>query len=142
MRRARNDQGMLMAEIVVHVDQIGTSTSRGTVRSHQVLIDRPVPKGGEDRGPLGGEYLLLSLAGCFMSNLLAAARARDIPATDLRIHAVGTLGESPERMVHATLTVSGQSAGDQLQKLATIAERACIVTNTLRLALPISVVCK
>src|SRR4051812_9528234 len=130
-----------MAEIVVQVDQVGPTTSKGTARSHQVLIDRPAAKGGEDRGPFGGEYLMMSLAGCFLSNLLAAARARDIAATDVRIHAVGVIGDSPERVVEATLTVTGPSAGDQLEKLAAIAERACIVTNTLKRAMPIAVVC-
>ena len=50
--------------IEVRVEQVGPSTSKGVARSHTVLIDRPVPKGGADQGPLGGELLLLALGGC------------------------------------------------------------------------------
>ena len=59
----------------VQFESIGPSTSRATARLHTVLVDRPTAKGGEDRGPLGGEYLLVALGGCFLSNLLAAIRA-------------------------------------------------------------------
>jgi putative redox protein len=104
-----------------------------------VIIDRPVEKGGTDQGPLGGEYLLLALAGCFMSNLLAAARTREIAVAGLTIQAVGTLSASPERLTAATLTLAGHPDKDELRKLATIAERSCIVTNTLNQSLPIRV---
>ena len=51
--------------ISVEVEQVGPSTGSATARSHTVFVDRPVEKGGNDRGPLGGEYLLMSLGGCF-----------------------------------------------------------------------------
>jgi len=128
-----------MGHMAVQIDQIGQSTSRGTARSHQILIDRPVAKGGEDRGPLGGEYLVLALGGCFMSNLLAAARARDIVVSGLSIQATATIEESPDRITAITLRISGHNDRAQLQKLVTVAERACIVTNTLRHAVAISI---
>ena len=40
-------------------------------------MDRPGPKGGQDKGPMGGEALLMGLGGCFMSNLLAAVGRAD-----------------------------------------------------------------
>ncbi len=55
-----------MADIIVEVRQFDKSaTSEGSVRGHRVLIDRPEDKGGLDRGPMGGEMLLLALGGCF-----------------------------------------------------------------------------
>ena len=39
--------------------------------------DRPQEKGGEDRGAMGGEHILMGLGGCLSSNLLAAIRARE-----------------------------------------------------------------
>lgn len=38
-----------------------------------------------------GEVLLLSLGGCFMSNLLAAALSRAIPIQDARLEISGEL---------------------------------------------------
>jgi putative redox protein len=117
----------------VRVEQVGPSTARGIARSHSVLIDRPVTKGGEDRGPLGGEYLLLALGGCFMSNLLAAIRAREAAVSDVRITVSGAIQGAGDRFSGLTLTVAATYDDSELmRKLVTIAERSCIVTNTLR----------
>ena len=117
----------------VRIEQVGPSTSRGLARSHSVLIDRPVAKGGEDQGPLGGEYLLLALGGCFMSTLLAAIRAREATVSDVRITVNGTIEGAPDRFTALALTIAATHQDAELmKKLVTIAERSCIVTNTLR----------
>ena len=127
--------------IEVHVDQIGPKTGKGTARSHSVLIDRPVEKGGEDRGPLGGELLLLSLGGCFLSNLLAAIAARSADVSDIRIVVSGTIGGAPERFEAMTLRVAAKYGDKNLMtKLVAIAEQGCLVTNTLKNAVVVSVV--
>jgi putative redox protein len=98
-----------------------------------VLIDRPTAKGGEDRGPLGGEVMLVALGGCYMSNLLAAIRAREAKVSDVRITVVGEVGGSPDRVEAFTLKIRAKyDDRDEMQKLITIAERVCIVTNTLK----------
>ena len=63
-------------QVQVNVRQIGSSYSEGTARDHKAIMDRPEAKGGENRGAMGGEHLLMSLGGCFMSNLLAAIQSR------------------------------------------------------------------
>jgi putative redox protein len=117
----------------VRIEQVGPTTAKGIARTHSVLIDRPVAKGGEDRGPLGGEYLLLALGGCFMSNLLAAIRAREAAVSDVRITVTGTIEGPPDRFTALALTIAAtHHDAELLGKLVTIAERSCIVTNTLR----------
>lgn len=126
--------------ISVDVVQIGPSTSQATARTHSVLIDRPQEKGGEDRGPLGGELLLVSLGGCFMSTLLAAIRTREADVSGVRVTVTGTIGGVPDRFESMTLRVSAKhSDADSLRKLLLMAERGCLVTNTLRDAVVISV---
>jgi len=49
--------------VSVEIEQVGPSTGQATARTHTVFVDRPTDKGGHDRGPLGGEYLLVSLGG-------------------------------------------------------------------------------
>jgi putative redox protein len=113
-----------------HVDQI---TSRATVRTHTALVDRGVAKGGMDRGPAGGEYLLVALGGCFTSHLLAAIRAREAAMTNVRVDVTGTMDGTPEHFTEFTLDVSGDCADPELaRKLVTIAGRGCQVVNTLR----------
>jgi putative redox protein len=123
------------------VYQVGPSAGRGTVRAHSVLIDRPTDKGGADRGPMGGELLLLALGGCFMSNLLAAIRARESAVSDVRITVDATVDGTPERMTGYTVRVAARyQDASEMEKLVTIAERGCIVANTLKAAAPVAIV--
>jgi putative redox protein len=69
---------LVVATLDVRVQLVEGSVSLASGRGHAVVIDRPVDKGGSDLGFLGGELLLASEGGCFLSNLVAAARAREI----------------------------------------------------------------
>jgi putative redox protein len=130
-----------MANILqVQVQQIGQSVSRGTVRSHTVLVDRPVAKEGTDQGPMGGELLLVSLAGCFMSNLLAAIRARSAAVSNVHIVVEGTLENAPPHFSAITMKIQAEySDRTEMEKLITISERSCIVANTLKQAVKLEV---
>jgi putative redox protein len=126
--------------IAVEVEQVGPTTGKGTARSHSLLIDRPAEKGGQDRGPLGGELLLLSLGGCFLSTLLAAINTRSAEISDVRVSVTGTIGGVPERFESMSLRVTARCAdADLLRKLVGLAERGCLVTNTLKDAVVISI---
>ncbi len=130
----------MSATIEIELSQAGPTTTEAAIRSHRVLIDRPEAKGGEDRGPMGGELLLSSLGGCFASNLFAAARARDVNLQGLSIRVSGTLDASPARFSAISMRVSRPGEHrEELEKLVVIAERACIVANTLRAAVDLSV---
>src|SRR5215510_4530960 len=112
-------------QLQASLEQVGATTSRAKVRSHTVFVDRPVDKGGADKGPLGGEYQLVALGGCFTSHLLAAIRARDCEISGVKVDVTGTLDGTPERFTEFTLTVSATCADiDALRKAVTIAERA------------------
>ena len=129
-----------MPTIEVRVDQIGAIASKGTARNHTVLIDRPEAKGGTDRGPMGGELMMIGLGGCFMSNLLAAIGARDAKVSGVTVRVSGTVEPNPDRITSVKMTVSAQHEdAEQMQKIITIAERACIASNTLKQAIPVSV---
>jgi putative redox protein len=117
----------------IQVRQVSASTSEATFRTHHVLIDRPVEKGGTDRGPMGGDLFLASLGGCFMSNLLAAIRARGEQISDAHLEVIGTIAESPARFSALELYVTADGANPELlEKLVEIADRGCIMMNTLR----------
>lgn len=126
-------------EVHVQVNQISASTSECTARQHKALSDRPEAKGGADRGPMGGEMLLMGLGGCFMSNLLAAVKAREAAVSDLNVALSATLTEAPARFSEVKLTISGNYADKAgMEKLVTIAERGCIVANTIKDAVQLS----
>lgn len=129
-----------MAEIQITVDQQSSTTAHAAVRGHDVLIDRPKAKGGTDQGPMGGELLLVALGGCFMSNLLEAVRTREAPISDISATISGTLSSAPPRFSDVTMRVSGQYEDRALfEKLVTMSERSCIVANSLKDGLTLSI---
>jgi putative redox protein len=120
-------------QLQASLEQVGPTTSRAKVRSHTVFVDRPADKGGADEGPLGGEYQLIALGGCFTSHLLAAIRAREFEICDVKVEVTGTLDGTPERFTEFTLSVSATCDDrESLSKAVLIAERACQVVNTLK----------
>ena len=127
-------------KVQVKVDQISATACRGTARHHSVVMDRPEAKGGEDQGPMGGETLLMSLGGCVMSNLLAAGIARNSALSDVRLEITGELAGTPSRFETIEMTVfSSLTDRPLLEKLVIIAERGCIVANTLKQGLRVTI---
>jgi putative redox protein len=99
-----------------------------------------VAKGGEDTGPMGGELFLAAIGGCFMSTLLAAIRAREAAISDISTRVTGVLTDAPARFSRIELLVRSEEADPEvLGKLVDLAERGCIMMNTLRDKLEIRV---
>ncbi len=130
-----------MPAVSVTINQMGPSASSASVRGHSLTMDRPEAKGGSNQGMMGGEALLSGLGGCFTSNLLAAAVARSIPIGNVKTVVTGQLSdEGPSRFVAINLSVACDGCStDEFSKLVTIAERGCIVANTLRTSVELSV---
>src|SRR3954451_25072386 len=128
------------AEIHVQVTQIFATTTEAAVGGHKVVVDRPLEKGGSGLGPMGGELFLASVGGCFMSNLLAAIRGRELPVSDIRTVVTGTVDGVPARFSAITLRVTaGNGEPEALRKLVEIADRGCIMMNTLRGKLEVTI---
>lgn len=109
------------------------SITEAAIRDHRVLIDRPVAKGGSDAGPMGGELFLASIGGCFMSNLLAAIRAREATVENIQLEVTGTLEGTPPRFTAVALKLTANWDDRDLPgKLVEIAKRGCIMVNTLQ----------
>lgn len=128
-----------MPDITVSLTRTGPTASEARIRDHHLVMDRPTEKGGENAGPMGGEALLAALGGCFMSNLVAAAQARDVELGDIDVSITGTLAGTPPVYECIAMTVTGGASVDSLPKLVTMAERGCIVANTLKAGLTLTV---
>ena len=123
-----------MPEVKVQLRQVGPSTSESTMpRGHKTLVDRPEAKGGADKGPMGGEYFLTAVGGCFMSTLLAAIKARESPVSNVCTEVTGTLLDDPTRFASVSLQVSADcDDAELLAHLVHIAENGCIMVNSLK----------
>jgi len=130
-----------MAEkVTIQVQQINASASQGRTRGHVITMDRPKAKGGGDQGPMGGEVMLQGLGGCFMSNLLAAAVARGVTIKNAGLEIVAHIMPAPTRFTTIDMYVSMDCENHEIvPKLVEIAERGCMVANTLKAALPLNV---
>jgi putative redox protein len=128
-------------EMKIQIRQISASVSEAAIGRHRVLIDRPAAKGGADAGPMGGELFLAAVGGCFMSTLLAAFRAREVEISNARVEVAGFLADSPTRFRGLELRVAAESSDQELlERLVEIADRGCIMMNTLRGTLDVRVV--
>ena len=89
---------------------------------------------------MGGELFLIGLGGCFMSNLLAAAKAREIVAQDFKVAITAQLEGTPPRFTEVNMAVSADYPDRQeVEKLSVIAERGCIVANTIKDAVVLTI---
>src|SRR4051812_34258641 len=101
-----------MSELSVSATFASSSVVIGQARRHSVTIDRPHEKGGSDAGPMGGELLLLALAGCFASTLHAVLRTShsQLDQSQIKVHASATLGTAPARFTELHITVSSPAS--------------------------------
>ena len=120
-------------QMKTHIRQLSDSTSEAIIRQHKILIDRPTAKGGQDQGPMGGELFLAAIGGCFSSNLLAAIKVREADVSEVQVEVIASLADAPARFVAVEVSVSARYSDPQLfEKLVAIAEKGCIMMNTLR----------
>lgn len=123
-----------MAGPTITVRLIEGTMSVATGRSHGVVIDRPVERGGTDKGFLGGELLLAGEGGCFLSTLAAAAQARGVTLRRAAVTVSATSDDQPSRFseIRVEAEIDADADDETVAKLLQIAERGCIATNTLR----------
>ena len=77
-----------------------------------------------------------------MSNLLAAAKARDIKISSAKTEIAAEIADAPVRYTDIHMKVTAQcEPSDELEKLVTIAERGCIAANTLGNAVNLTIEC-
>ena len=120
-------------QVQIRIDQSGPTTSTAKFRGHCITVDRPLEKDGADRGPMGGELILVGLGGCFTSNLLAVIRSRQVTIPQVSTTVTATMADSPSRFASIDIAVSAAGSDDELlKKLVAIAERSCVAANTLR----------
>jgi putative redox protein len=67
-----------------------------------------------------------------MSNLLAAISARKANISEVRTDIIGTLAEAPARFSALQLQVTARGLSEELERLVEVADRGCIMMNTLR----------
>jgi uncharacterized OsmC-like protein len=124
-----------MATIKIQLNQNSETSVELQHNQFNITIDRPIEKGGNGKGLMGGQYMLAGVGGCFCSTLFAAAQARDIQIEGLSVIVSAMLSEEhPKRFMSITLDATYENCNQpsEFEKLLTIAEQGCISVNTIK----------
>jgi putative redox protein len=100
-------------------------------RDHRVVIDEPVTSGGEDRGPMPTEALLVAFASCFCLAVAHVARRDGFALGNLRVDARAERAGRELRYGRIVLTTVADAPAADLETMVERARRVCWVSNTL-----------
>ncbi len=108
---------------------------------HAIVVDRNIEKGGTYLGMVGGEILLSAVGTCLMTTLIGAAQARNINLTRLEFNVSAVYADAPSRYTSIAVEaiVEADATDAEIEKLLTIAERGCTVSNTISQGAPVGV---
>ena len=82
-----------MDNIAITLERYNATSMKVKHNDFDIFIDRPVSKGGNGEGLMGGQYLLTGIGGCFCSNLIASAAARDLILENLEVQITAFISE-------------------------------------------------
>jgi putative redox protein len=99
-------------------------TSNVTINQHELLVDEPLEKGGEDFGPAPGDYLCAALASCKAITLRMYAQRKKWEVEKIKVK-VNLLKGDQNSIVQNTfvceLGFAGNLDEEQLRRLEVIA---------------------
>jgi len=119
-----------MSTRTVNAEWLGGFQVRVDAGRFEMRVDEPESVGGTDTAAQPTDYLLASVASCFVLSLVYCARKRSVELPSVQIAVVGTY-DGP-RFAEIAIEVVTGLPDDEARRLIAAAERVCYVTNTLR----------
>jgi putative redox protein len=116
----------------VQVRRIRDKQLMVTSRTHAVVSDQPVEKGGTDLGFTPTEFLLSALGSCMAFNLIAYAQLKNLPVQRLEMDLEDETAKGPERVskISVAIRVAGELTEEEMTRLLRSA-KGCKIHNTL-----------
>ena len=109
------------AEVINNGEQY---TSHIQVHQHELLVDEPLDKGGEDLGPAPGDYLCAALASCKAITLRMYVQRKKWNVEQIKVTvnlALGTKMPSGNNTFFCELSFKGELNDEQQKRLLVIA---------------------
>jgi putative redox protein len=99
-----------------------------SVRGHEIIADKPVEKGGTEKGPMPSEIFLAALASCESMSFMRVAEARRVPISGLNVTASAHFDEKGfiDSIELAYAAKTGAAEKD-VAKVLELAEKFCTV---------------
>lgn len=119
----------------------GTEAAMGWAGGHTVIVDRPEGRaGGMGLGFNGAQLLGLALGGCFCNDLRYVAAEMGVALGRIAVSVTVELEGDPLLATAAAMTVRCETAdGKAADAVVERARQSCMVSNSLRRGLPVSV---
>ncbi len=96
MNASENTSGGIMKEIHISTTLVAGANRQmlARARDHEILMDVPKERGGNDAGPTPPECLAMALGGCVLNICRILAMEKQIVLEDLRISIAGDIDPS------------------------------------------------
>ena len=119
----------------------GTEAAMGWAGGHTIVVDRPEGKaGGLGLGFNGAQLLALAIGGCFCNDLRYVADEMGVELGNIAVSVTVDLEGEPLITTAATMNVSCEMLdGSDPQRIIDRAKATCMVTNSLRHGIPVTV---
>jgi pyruvate dehydrogenase E2 component (dihydrolipoamide acetyltransferase) len=103
-----------------------------TAGSFEWSFDEPGALGGSGTAPSPVDYLIGSLASCLAASVGFQARKREVDLDAVRVEADGRPGRGSLEEIDVTVVVASDADDESLDRLVTLGERGCHVSETIR----------
>ena len=119
----------------------GTEAAMGWAGGHTIVVDRPEGKaGGLGLGFNGAQLLALAIGGCFCNDLRYVADEMGVGLGKIAVNVTVDLEGDPLTTTAATMEVSCETLdGSDPQRIVERAKTTCMVSNSLRRGIPVTV---
>jgi putative redox protein len=109
----------------VFVRELGDAYANEVItHRHRMVIDEPIPQGGQDKGPKPSELLLASLGTCISITLRMYAEHKDLPVENISVRLKRDLPQKNEpARINVDIALRGDFDEPQLKRMRAIAKR-------------------
>lgn len=127
---------MLETKIIATAEAENTGelyATRASLHQHALVVDESVEFGGQDRGPMPGDLLCLSLASCKVITLRMYAQRKGWTVTQIRVRVdlvKGSQGGLGQNTFRCELSLAGELDEAQRKRMLEIS-KACPIQRLL-----------
>ena len=117
-------------QVVVQLRDTEGYTCEVQAGKHQLVVDEPVPLGGEDLGPAPYQYLKAALGACTSMTVRMYAERKKWQVDNVIVSLTHTRDANKQSVFVRDITLVGNLSPEQRERLLEIADR-CPVHKTL-----------
>lgn len=115
--------------------------TRGGPRQYTLVSDEPRDRGGLEKGAAPLQYFLAGAGSCLLTHYARLAIVQDIALDALALSSVGHIDRSLDGAftdIIFEVRIVSKEPNDRIVGLASEAEKHCFVSNTLKMAIPMT----